>query len=211
VGAELRPSEPAAGGDGPGRGPQPRWWARAPPGRTRAPPGDTSGAAAFKNVMAALRAKFGSSALVTAAVTADGSAGGKIEAADYAGAAQYVNWYNVMSYDFFGAWDAQGPTAPHSPLTSYSGIPKAGFTTADAIAKYKAIGVPAGKLLVGIGFYGRGWTGVTQDAPGGTTVQLDLVEVRNSGGRAVVVLPIAIPRDAIRVRDVVAEAKRLLI
>ncbi|MER6130235.1 glycoside hydrolase family 18 chitinase [Streptomyces sp. NPDC001795] len=129
---------------------------------------DTSGAAAFKNVMSALRSKFGSSALVTAAVTADGSSGGKIEAADYAGAASYVNWYNVMTYDFFGAWDAQGPTAPHSPLTSYSGIPKAGYTTADAIAKYKAIGVPANKLLVGIGFYGRGWTGVTQDAPGGT-------------------------------------------
>ncbi|MGW7818504.1 glycosyl hydrolase family 18 protein [Streptomyces puniciscabiei] len=129
---------------------------------------DTSGAAAFKNVMAALRAKFGSSALVTAAVTADGSSGGKIEAADYAGAAAYVDWYNVMSYDFFGAWDAQGPTAPHSPLTSYSGIPKAGFDTADAIAKYKSIGVPASKLLIGIGLYGRGWTGVTQDAPGGT-------------------------------------------
>ncbi len=45
---------------------------------------DTSGAAAFRDVMAALRAKFGSSALVSAAVTADGSAGGKIEAADYA-------------------------------------------------------------------------------------------------------------------------------
>ncbi|MFF7352892.1 MULTISPECIES: glycoside hydrolase family 18 chitinase [Streptomyces] len=129
---------------------------------------DTSGAAAFKNVLAALRAKFGSKALVTAAVTADGSSGGKIEAADYAGAAQYADWYNVMSYDFFGAWDAQGPTAPHSPLTSYNGIPKAGFDTADAIAKYRSAGVPASKLLIGIGLYGRGWTGVTQDAPGGT-------------------------------------------
>ncbi|MEU1009357.1 glycoside hydrolase family 18 chitinase [Streptomyces sp. NPDC005890] len=129
---------------------------------------DTSGAAAFKNLMSALRAKFGSNNLVTAATTADGSAGGKIEAADYAGAASYVDWYNVMTYDFFGAWDAKGPTAPHSPLTSYDGIPKAGFTTADAMAAFKAIGVPAKKLLIGIGFYGRGWTGVTQDAPGGT-------------------------------------------
>ncbi|MGY9065471.1 glycoside hydrolase family 18 chitinase [Streptomyces murinus] len=129
---------------------------------------DTSGPEAFKNVMAALRAKFGASKLVTAAVSADGSDGGKIDSADYSGASQYVDWYNVMTYDFFGAWDAQGPTAPHSPLTSYSGIPKAGFTTADAIAKYKAAGVPASKLLIGIGFYGRGWTGVTQDAPGGT-------------------------------------------
>ncbi|WP_406173465.1 glycosyl hydrolase family 18 protein [Streptomyces sp. NBC_00996] len=129
---------------------------------------DTSGAAAYKNLMSALRSKFGSGNLVTSAVTADGSSGGKIDAADYAGAAQYVDWYNVMTYDFFGAWAAQGPTAPHSPLTSYSGIPTAGFTTADAIAKYKAKGVPASKLLIGIGFYGRGWTGVTQDAPGGT-------------------------------------------
>ncbi|MFE2882119.1 glycosyl hydrolase family 18 protein [Streptomyces sp. NPDC059272] len=129
---------------------------------------DTSGAAAYKNLMQALRAKFGSNNLVTAATTADGTSGGKIDAADYAGAAQYVDWYNVMTYDFFGAFNPTGPTAPHSPLTTYSGIPTPGFTTADAIAKFKAKGVPANKLLIGIGFYGRGWTGVTQDAPGGT-------------------------------------------
>ncbi|MFG2329030.1 glycosyl hydrolase family 18 protein [Streptomyces sp. NPDC048604] len=129
---------------------------------------DTSGPAAFKNMMSAMRAKFGGSALVTAAVTADASSGGKIDAADYAGAAPYMNWFNVMTYDFFGAWAAQGPTAPHSPLTSYPGIPQAGFNSAEAIAKFKAKGVPANKLLLGIGFYGRGWTGVTQAAPGGT-------------------------------------------
>ncbi|WP_442817278.1 glycosyl hydrolase family 18 protein [Streptomyces sp. NBC_01216] len=129
---------------------------------------DTSGAASFKNMMQAMRAKFGPNNLVTAAVTADASAGGKIDAADYAGAAQYMNWFNVMTYDFFGAWAAKGPTAPHSPLTSYAGIPQSGFNSAEAIAKFKAKGVPANKLLLGIGFYGRGWTGVTQSAPGGT-------------------------------------------
>ncbi|MEU9297231.1 glycoside hydrolase family 18 chitinase [Streptomyces sp. NPDC048266] len=129
---------------------------------------DTSGPAAFKNMMQAMRAKFGANNLVTAAVTADASAGGKIDATDYAGAAPYMNWFNVMTYDFFGAWAAKGPTAPHSPLTSYAGIPQAGFNSAEAIAKFKAQGVPANKLLLGIGFYGRGWTGVTQSAPGGT-------------------------------------------
>ncbi|MFJ8073157.1 glycosyl hydrolase family 18 protein [Streptomyces sp. NPDC096176] len=129
---------------------------------------DTSGPAAFKNMMQAMRAKFGANNLVTAAVTADASSGGKIEAADYGGAAQYIDWYNVMTYDFFGAWAAKGPTAPHSPLTSYSGIPQAGFNSAEAIAKFKAKGVPSKKLLLGIGFYGRGWAGVTQSAPGGT-------------------------------------------
>ncbi|MEU6978760.1 MULTISPECIES: glycoside hydrolase family 18 chitinase [unclassified Streptomyces] len=129
---------------------------------------DTSGPAAFKNMMQAMRAKFGANALVTAAVTADASTGGKIDATDYAGAAPYMNWFNVMTYDFFGAWAAKGPTAPHSPLTSYAGIPQQGFNSAEAIARFKAQGVPGNKLLLGIGFYGRGWTGVTQAAPGGT-------------------------------------------
>ncbi|MGY0022526.1 glycoside hydrolase family 18 protein [Streptomyces sp. cg35] len=129
---------------------------------------DTSGPEAYKNLMAALRSKFGSSYLVTSAIAADASDGGKLDAADYAGAAQYVDWYNPMTYDYFGAWDAQGPTAPHSPLTAYDGIPKDGYNTDATIAKLKAAGVPASKLLLGIGFYGRGWTGVTQAAPGGT-------------------------------------------
>jgi chitinase len=129
---------------------------------------DTSGKDAFTNLMQALRAKFGSQNLVTAAITADATPGGKIDAADYAGAAQYVDWYNPMTYDFFGAWDAAGPTAPHSPLTSYAGIPKADNHSSATIAKLKGLGIPASKLLLGIGFYGRGWTGVTQAAPGGT-------------------------------------------
>ncbi|MFH9136300.1 glycosyl hydrolase family 18 protein [Streptomyces sp. NPDC017524] len=129
---------------------------------------DTSGPASIKTMADAMRAKFGPKYLVTAAITADGSDGGKIDAADYAGASQSFDWYNVMTYDFFGAWAAKGPTAPHSPLTPYTGIPQQGFTSSEAIAKLKAKGVPAKKLLLGIGFYGRGWTGVTQSAPGGT-------------------------------------------
>ncbi|MEU4378133.1 glycosyl hydrolase family 18 protein [Micromonospora echinofusca] len=129
---------------------------------------DSSGPNAFKNVVSALRSKFGSSALVTAAITADGSNGGKIDATDYAGAAPHLNWIMPMTYDYFGAFNAQGPTAPHSPLTSYAGIPQQGFWSDAAIQKLKSKGIPSDKLLLGIGFYGRGWTGVTQTAPGGT-------------------------------------------
>ncbi|MEU7998579.1 glycosyl hydrolase family 18 protein [Micromonospora sp. NPDC049060] len=129
---------------------------------------DSSGPNAFKNVVSALRSKFGSSALVTAAITADGSNGGKIDATDYAGAAAHLNWIMPMTYDYFGAFNAQGPTAPHSPLTSYAGIPQQGFWSDAAIQKLKSKGIPSDKLLLGIGFYGRGWTGVTQAAPGGT-------------------------------------------
>ncbi|WP_269770241.1 glycosyl hydrolase family 18 protein [Cystobacter fuscus] len=122
---------------------------------------DTSGPDAYVRLMSALRARFGSSALVTAAVPAGA---GPINAANYAAAAQYVNWYNVMTYDFFGAFNAQGPTAPHSALTAWSGMPTSNgqdkFYTDAAIQLFKSKGVPANKLLIGIGFYGRGWTGV---------------------------------------------------
>ncbi|EKX66949.1 glycoside hydrolase family 18 protein [Streptomyces ipomoeae] len=129
---------------------------------------DTSGREAFPELMKALRAEFGKRELVTAAITADATEGGRIDAADYAGAARYVDWYNPMTYDYFGAWAATGPTAPHSPLYSYPGVPEEGYNTAATIAKLKSLGIPARKLLLGIGFYGRGWTGVTQAAPGGT-------------------------------------------
>jgi chitinase len=129
---------------------------------------DTSGQAGYKNLMQALRSRFGAGALVTSAITADGSNGGKMDAADYAGASQYMNWIMPMTYDYFGAFNPQGPTAPHSPLTAYPGIPQAGFNSEAAITKLKGKGVPANKILLGVGFYGRGWSGVTQSAPGGT-------------------------------------------
>ena len=129
---------------------------------------DTSGFAGYRNLMQALRSRFGSGNFVTSAITADATSGGKIDAADYGGAAQYVDWYMVMTYDFFGAFDADGPTAPHSPLTSYPGIPIPGFYGDAAIQKLKGKGIPGSKLMLGVGFYGRGWTGVTQSAPGGS-------------------------------------------
>ncbi|MFG3237082.1 glycoside hydrolase family 18 protein [Streptomyces antibioticus] len=129
---------------------------------------DTSGRESYRDLMKAVRAAFGKRDLVTAAITADASPGGRIDAADYAGAARYLDWYNPMTYDYFGTWAATGPTAPHSPLTSYRGIPQQGNDSATTIAKLRSLGIPAHKLLLGIGFYGRGWTGVTQAKPGGT-------------------------------------------
>jgi chitinase len=127
---------------------------------------DSSGPNAFANLMAAVRARFGG-LLVTAAITADASAKGKMDVTNYAAAAKSVNWFNVMTYDFFGAWAPTGPTAPHSPLRAYPGIPIQGFNTDAAITKLKSKGIPSGKLLLGIGFYGRGWMGVKQKQPGG--------------------------------------------
>lgn len=126
---------------------------------------DTSGFDSYRVLMKALRDRFGHDKLVTAAISAGNA---KHNAADYGGASQYVDFYMLMTYDFFGAWDKTGPTAPHSPLNSYQGIPIADFNTDNGLQSIKSKGVPANKVLLGIGFYGRGWTGVTQSAPGGS-------------------------------------------
>jgi len=128
---------------------------------------DTSGRDAYRGLMSALRGEFGGD-LVTSAITADGTPGGKIDAADYAGAAQYVDWFMPMTYDYYGAFAAQGPTAPHSPLTGWDTAPTPGFDSDTAITKLLDAGIPSDKILLGIGFYGRGWSGVTQAAPGGS-------------------------------------------
>jgi chitinase len=129
---------------------------------------DTSGPNAYKAITKALRDKFGASFIISSAITADATAGGHMDVTDYAGGIQNLTYVLPMTYDYFGGWSAQGPTAPHSPLTSYAGIPQTGFNTTETIDKLIGKGVPASKIAVGAPMYGRGWTGVTQSAPGGS-------------------------------------------
>ena len=121
---------------------------------------DKSGPDALPKLLAALRPKFG---LVTAAVPGDV---GKLAATDYAAAAGHADWLSAMTYDFAGTGSTPGPTAAHSPLTAYPGIPRPTATADSTVQELRKLGVPADKVLLGIGFYGRGWTGVTAPTPG---------------------------------------------
>lgn len=75
---------------------------------------------------------------------------------------QYLDSILVMTYDFNGAWDAR--TNHHSALFRPTGEPNTGdqafYNSDDALNAFIQRGVPASKLSIGIGFYGRGWTGV---------------------------------------------------
>gem|GEM_PF-79335 len=86
----------------------------------------------------------------------------KIRVTDPAAYHPYLDYINVMTYDFHGAWDAK--TNHQSALFDSPNDPSTGdqklYNSNDAIEAFISRGVPAAKLNLGIGYYGRGWTGV---------------------------------------------------
>jgi GH18 family chitinase len=72
---------------------------------------------------------------------------------------QYLDWANVMTYDFHGTWE--GVTNFNAPLYETSAAPAdASLNAAAAVQYYLKAGIPADKLVMGVPFYGRGWKGV---------------------------------------------------
>jgi GH18 family chitinase len=88
----------------------------------------------------------------------------KMGAFDIPGIAANVDFVDLMSYDFFGAWAATGPTALQSALYAWPGMPTSGaqgnYYSDYAVQAWKSGGMPAAKMDLGIPYYGRGWTGV---------------------------------------------------
>lgn len=73
--------------------------------------------------------------------------------------ASTVDWINLMSYDFHGPWDTS--TNFNAPLFRTSTDPAdAGLNVDAAVQTYLSSGVPAEKLVLGVPFYGPGWSGV---------------------------------------------------
>jgi len=69
---------------------------------------------------------------------------------DIGGAAQYMDYVNLMTYDYSG-----GKMASHHTALYASNAYAARNNADDAVKWFEAAGVPAGKLVMGIAFYGR--------------------------------------------------------
>jgi chitinase len=72
----------------------------------------------------------------------------------------YLNYINLMAYDLHGAWEKI--TNHEAPLYANPAEPEGtAIRNIDgAVTDYLAAGVPPGKLVLGVPFYGRGWKGV---------------------------------------------------
>ena len=70
-----------------------------------------------------------------------------------------LDWGTLQGYDFHGAWE--GTTNHQGNLYAAAGDPSPTKFSGDlAISTYTSRGAPAAKLLLGVPYYGRGWTGV---------------------------------------------------
>jgi chitinase len=69
-----------------------------------------------------------------------------------------LDWINLMSYDYAGAWDHRsGHNAPN---------PQLGSGVAASVSIYRNFGVPADKIVVGMATYGHTFAGVSEAKPG---------------------------------------------
>ncbi|WP_242202178.1 glycoside hydrolase family 18 protein [Aestuariivivens insulae] len=82
-----------------------------------------------------------------------------IDHTDLGKAQIYLNFINVMCYDFYHGWHYQ--TGHHANLFPSDKEKFTGNSGQEAINRHIKAGVPAKKLVMGIPFYGRLWEKVT--------------------------------------------------
>jgi chitinase len=72
---------------------------------------------------------------------------------------KYLDWINVMSYDFFNSLTPT--TGHHAGLYRAAAALPTDRDADDSVKQHLAAGIPSEKIVLGVAFYGRGFTGVT--------------------------------------------------
>jgi chitinase len=117
----------------------------------------------FRTQLDAVTRKTHERYLLTADVSASPATAAQLQLRPLA---RDLDWFNVMTFDFHGAWEATGPTDfssntfadPHDPQPA-----KNSFSVQQSVHYYESQGVPADKIGLAAPYYAHVWTGV---APG---------------------------------------------
>src|SRR2546430_1621133 len=113
----------------------------------------------YTAMLAEFRKQLGSNHLLTVAAPAGQDKYSKIQLNKIG---KYLDWINLMTFDYHGGWDKftdiQAPLFchPKDPSTSVQET----YCIDNTIKAYLQKGVPASKILLGLPFYGHGWTNV---------------------------------------------------
>jgi len=81
-----------------------------------------------------------------------------VSGVDLAAANHYVDWFNMMTYDFCNSMTPD--TCHHTGLHASKLAPGNARTTGRAVRQFLAAGVPSSKLVIGAAFYARVFSGV---------------------------------------------------
>ena len=84
----------------------------------------------------------------------------RLPGTDFAALVPFVDEFGIMNYDYAGPWSTT--TGLVAPLFVGPAVADPTASIERSIASYKATGIPESKLLMGLPFYGYGWTGVSQ-------------------------------------------------
>lgn len=85
----------------------------------------------------------------------------KIANYDLAGMSEYLDFFNVMTYDYHGSWEKE--TNHQAALYSNPDDPSEyaqTYTVSSTVQQYLDSGVAAEDIVLGAPLYGRSWTGV---------------------------------------------------
>ncbi|MDX1619187.1 MAG: glycoside hydrolase family 18 protein [Balneolaceae bacterium] len=86
-----------------------------------------------------------------------------LEHTDMAEAQKYLDFVNLMTYDFHGSWT---PVTGHHTNLFPTGRNEQSNAAVRAVELFLEAGIPRKKLVLGVAFYGRGWTGVKAENNG---------------------------------------------
>ena len=127
---------------------------------------------ALREALDRLSAKTGKIQLLTTAIPCFQEF---IDRNDMGAAAQYLDYVNVMAYDFY----VSGPFGGHHSNLYHSESYEGELSAHRAITEYVAQGVPIEKIVLGVPFYGRSWFMQTGENHG---INRAIASVARAGG-----------------------------
>ncbi len=77
---------------------------------------------------------------------------------------RYLDFVNLMTYDFHGSWTDH--TGHHANLYLSSDIGQDEPSANNSVKIFNEAGVPSHKIILGVPFYGRGWSGIEKSNNG---------------------------------------------
>lgn len=112
----------------------------------------------FTRLLRELRDTLGDEYLLTIASSGNPDRLALLEIEDFV---PYLDWINVMTYDYHGSWEANGGKTGHNaPLYNNNDPVSPHFNIHSAVSYLIERGVPTQKIVVGLAFYGRSAAGV---------------------------------------------------